>query len=236
MQGSGRTRTWGARRGAARRYIATVTAGALGALVVVAALLAGPVRPAHAQDSGGGVTSKPDLTPSWRPRPVRNGTVSLGGGATFGTLLGPELGQEFANGLGLGFSLRYRTAYDQAYGLSFEAHNFSVVTSSVADTAHSKLQVIVTTLDYYAYGATRTRMPHYLVLGVGLAQTRINDNDGEKEYPGDGGVFKVGGGVEYWQSRNMTVDFSVRYHGVFLRQKLDHDLQAALALNFYTSP
>jgi hypothetical protein len=28
----------------------------------------------------------------------------------------------------------------------------------------------------------------------------------------------------------------VRYHGVFLHQKLDHDLEAALALNFYTSP
>jgi len=214
------------------------------ALVLAAALgltALGRATPAHAQDAATPPSTvappaeQPALT-GWRPRPVRSGTVSLGGGLDYGSLLGPGLGKEFSNGLGLGFNLRYRSGSDQAYGLGFEAHSFAVKTKADSVTAHDKLQIIETTFDFYTFGATRTRMPHYLVIGAGLAQTQITDQDGEKEYPGDGGVFKIGGGVEYWQSRSMTLDFSVRYHGVLLHQKLDHDVQAALTVNFYTSP
>jgi hypothetical protein len=222
MQRIGRTRSRGARWGATLWIVGMIAMG-------------WAARPAHAQDAAG-TPPPPPLETSWRPRPVRSGTVSLGGGPVYGTLLGAGLGKEFTNGLGLGFSLRYRSSFDQGYGLSFEAHNFAIGTKSDSAAGRNKLQYIETTFDYYAYGSTRTRMPRYLVLGAGLVQTRITDNDGEKEYPGDGGVFKVGAGLEYWQSRSMTIDFSVRYHGVFLHQKLDHDLEAALALNFYTSP
>ncbi len=215
--------------------------GILAALSLVAVALAAPgLAPcARAQDTGQPPPASTEGTPvttGWRPRPVRSGTVSLGGGIVYGTLLGPQLGEEFTNGLGLGFSLRYRSGQDAAYGLSFEAHSFAVKTQADSAAARDKLQLIETTFDYYSFGATRTRMPHYLVIGAGLVQTQITDHDGEKEYPGDGGVFKVGGGIEYWQTRNMTIDFSLRYHGVFLHQKLDHDIQAGLAVNFYTSP
>ena len=211
---------------------------AVAAMALALGLVAGLAAPARAQDSGAPPPAGKEepVTTGWRPRPVRSGTVSLGGAVVYGTLLGSGLGQEFASGVGLGFNLRYRAGYDGAYGLSFEAHNFAVASEPDSDTGHHKLQVIETTFDYYAFGATRTRMPGYLVIGAGLAQTQITDRDGEKEFPGDGGVFKLGGGIEYWQTRSMTIDFSLRYHGVFLHQKLAHDIEAGLALNFYTSP
>jgi hypothetical protein len=216
-----------------------VFASSAAVLAAALALCALRTAPARAQDTGAPPPASSEgepVTTGWRPRPVRSGTVSLGAGLVYGSLLGPGLGKEFSNGLGLGFNLRYRSGSDAAYGLAFEAHNFAITNRPDSVTAHDKLQFIESTFDYYAFGATRTRMPHYIVVGAGLVQTRITDQDGEKEFPGDGGVFKIGGGIEYWQSRSMTIDFSVRYHGVFLHQKLDHDVEAGLAVNFYTSP
>lgn len=173
---------------------------------------------------------------SWRARPVRQGTVSLGGQMLYGSLLGGTFSDDFNNGIGLGFGLRYRTSSDAALAVSFEAHNFGVKVPSDSAAGHDRLQIIVTTLDYIKYGATRSRMPRYVTIGVGLAQTRITDNDDEKEFPGDGGVFKVGAGLEYWGWRTLSLELGVRYDGVLLRSKLNHDVQVGLGFNFYTSP
>ena len=184
----------------------------------------------------GTATPAPAAADTWRPRLVRSGTVSLGAGANYGLLLGGPFSDDFNNGLGAGFNLRYRTAADQAFGVSFEAHNFGVKTPSDSAAGHDRLQIIVTTVDYTKFGSIRSRMPKYFQFGAGIAQTRITDNDGEKEFPGDGGVFKVGAGLEYWANRTLSIDMGVRYYGVLLRSKLNHDLQVGLGFNFYTSP
>jgi opacity protein-like surface antigen len=187
----------------------------------------------HAQ---GTTTPAPAVPDAWRPRLVRTGTVSIGFGANYGALLGGPFSDDFNNGLGAGFNLRYRTASDAAFGLSFEAHNFGTKAPSDSAAGHDHLQVIVTTIDYTKFASIRSRMPKYFQLGAGIAQTRVTDNDGEKEYPGDGGVFKVGAGLEYWANRTLSLDLSVRYNGVLLHSNLNHDLQVGLGLNFYTSP
>lgn len=204
---------------------------------ICCALLALYAAPAFAQEA---------TAPSgWRPRPVREGTVSLGGSLLYGSLFGGSaaagetvhrFAEDFNHGVGVGFNLRYRTAGDAALAIAFEAHNFGVKTPSDSAAGLDHLQIITTTLDYVKYGATRTRMPKYWTIGAGLAQTRITDNDGEKEFPGDGGVFKVGAGLEYWSSRTLSVELGVRYYGVLLRSKLNHDVQAGIGFNFYTSP
>jgi opacity protein-like surface antigen len=184
----------------------------------------------------GTATPAPAAVDAWRPRLVRSGTVSLGAGANYGLLLGGTFSDDFNSGLGAGFNLRYRTATDQAFGLSFESHNFGVKTPSDSAAGHDHLQIIVTTVDFTKFGSIRSRMPKYFQLGAGIAQTTITDNDEEKEYPGDGGVFKVGAGLEYWANRTLSLDLSVRYYGVLLHSKLNHDLQVGLGFNFYTSP
>lgn len=173
---------------------------------------------------------------SWRVRPVRQGTVSLGGQVLYSALVGGPFADEFGNGLGAGFNLRYRTGPDAALALSFEGQNFGVKVPSDLTDGHDRLQFIVTTLDYIKYGAVRSRMPRYLTIGAGLAQTRITDNDGAREYPGDGGVLKLGGGFEYWAWRTLSLELGVRYHGVLLRSRLNHDVEVGLGFNFYTSP
>jgi opacity protein-like surface antigen len=184
----------------------------------------------------------------WRARPVRLGTVSLGGQALYSTLVGggsgevavgneaPTFARQFNSGIGVGFNLRYRTSQDAALAVTFEGQNYNVKVESDSAAGRDKLQFIFTTLDYIKYSATRSRMPRYWTIGAGLAQTRITDNDDEKEYPGDGGVFKLGAGVEYWGWRTLSLELGVRYHGMLLRSKLNHDVSLGLGFNFYTSP
>ena len=199
-------------------------------LVLALAALPGIVR------AQGTATPAPAAADAWRPRLVRTGTVSLGCQMLYGALLGGPFSDDFNNGLGVGFNLRYRTAPDQAFGLSFEAHNFGVKVPSEVPEGHDHLQIIVTTVDFTKFGSIRSRIPKYFQIGAGVAQTRITDNDLEKQYPGDGGVIKLGAGLEYWANRTLSLDLGVRYYGVLLQSKLNHDLQVGLGFNFYTSP
>ena len=205
-------------------------------VLVVLVLSSGFSQPAAAQDTPPAAPGEPAPTTGWRPRPVRPGSVSLGGGVQYGALVGGEFSDDFDNGVGVGFNLRYRTASDAAVALAFESHSFGVKVASDSAAGHDKLQIITTTLDYMKYGATRTRMPRYFTIGVGIAQTRITDNDEEKEYPGDGGVVKLGAGMEYWAWRTLSLELGLRYYGVLLRSQLNHDVQVGIGFNFYTSP
>jgi opacity protein-like surface antigen len=195
-------------------------------------LLAAAPPPARAQ--------APDAPPppaGFRPRIVRQGTVSLHGAALYGTLLGSgRFAETFSSGLGLGFALRYRSSQESSLGLGFEAHRFDAKVEADSAAAPKNLQLVVTTLDYTRHFNVRTRSPRYLVIGAGLMQSRQENNNEEKEFPGDGGVFKLGGGFEYWINRTLTVDFGVRYYGVLSQSQLNHDVQAGLGFAFYTSP
>lgn len=195
-------------------------------------LLAGAPGPAHAQ-----ATSEPAPTTGWRPRIVRSGTVTLHGGALYGTLLGGgPYADTFNRGLGLGFALRYRNSQESSLGLGFEAHRFDAKIEADSASAPNHLQLVVTTLDYTRHFNVRSRSPRYLVFGAGLVQSRQENENGEKEFPGDGGAFKLGGGVEYWVNRTLTLEFGVRYYGVLSQSQLNHDVQTGLGLSFYTSP
>jgi opacity protein-like surface antigen len=201
----------------------------LAGLLALAAL---PV-PALAQ------TAEPVPQPGFRPRIVRAGTVALYGAGLYGKLLGGgRFADAFDSGLGIAFALRYRNSQESAFGLAFEAHRFDAKFAPHPDSGFApvKLQMVMTTLDYYRHFNVRSRTPRYVVIGAGLMQSRQEDQNTEKEFPGDGGVFKVGGGLEYWVNRSLTVDLGLRYYGVLSESSLNHDVQVGLGLNFYTSP
>lgn len=200
-------------------------------VLVVLLALAALAPPAAAQ------TPEPGTEPGFRPRIVRNGTVALYGAAQYGSLLGSgRFADDFDRGLGLGFALKYRNSQQSSFGLGFEAHRFDAKVAPDSAFSPETLQMVLTTLDYYRHFNVRSRTPRYLVIGAGLMQSRQENRNEEREYPGDGGVFKVGGGVEYWLNRTLTVDFGLRYYGVLSQSSLNHDVQAALGIDFYTSP
>ena len=174
--------------------------------------------------------------PGFRPRVVRPGTVALHGAALYGSLFGSGFADTFDQGLGLAFALRYRNSQESSFGLGFEAHRFDAKAEPDSAFAPVKLQMVMTTLDYYRHFNVRSRTPRYLVIGAGFMQSRQEDANDEREFPGDGGVFKLGGGLEYWLNRSLTLDFGVRYYGVLFESRLNHDAQVGLGLNFYTSP
>jgi len=217
-----------------RRLIPSLSVALLAALALP--LAAALPAPAAAQD-----TATPAGTPAaptgFRPRPVRSGTVALHGGALYGTLVGSgNFADTFNHGLGLDFGLRYRNSAESSLGISFESHQFDAKVEADSAAAPKKLQMVMTTLDYYRHYSVRSRTPRYLVIGAGLMQSRQTDMNDEKEFPGDGGVFKLGGGFEYWANRTLTLDVGLRYYGVLSQSSLNHDIQAALGINFYTSP
>ena len=179
----------------------------------------------------------PAIQPGFRPRIVRAGTVALHGAALYGSLLGSgRFADNFDRGLGLGFALKYRNSQESSFGLGFEAHRFDSKVEGDSAATPVTLQMVMTTLDYYRHFNIRTRTPRYLVLGAGLMQSRQENLNEEKEFPGDGGVFKVGGGIEYWINRSLTLDFGLRYYGVLSQSSLNHDVQIGLGIDFYTSP
>ncbi len=216
---------------APRRRLAAPASVALVA-ALVASLSAPFVAPAAAQDPA----PTAPVESGWRPRPVRSGTVSLHGSAMYGTLLGGPFSDVFSNGLGLGFALRYRNSAEGSIGIGFESHQFDGKSDADSAATPVKLQLVTTTLDYYRHFNVRSRTPRYLVIGAGLMQSTQTDFDGGKQYPGDGGVVKLGGGFEYWANRTLTLEAGLRYYGVLSESSLNHDVQAAVGINFYTSP
>lgn len=211
----------------------------LGSLVLPGLLGLGLVPPGFALAPAPALAQEPAPAPApgFRPRIVRAGTVALHGAGLYGSLLGSgRFADGFDRGLGLAFALRYRNSQESTIGLGFEAHRFDAKVSADSANAPVTLQMVMTTLDYYRHFNVRSRTPRYLVLGAGLMQSRQENRNDEREFPGDGGVFKLGGGIEYWVNRSLTLDVGLRYYGVLSRSSLNHDVELGFGFNFYTSP
>jgi opacity protein-like surface antigen len=185
-------------------------------------------------------TPPPAPPAGFRPRVVREGTLSLGMQGEYGSFLGNSgFGAEFNHGPAIAVRVRYRFAEDQAVGVSFEGQRFDAKVDSVSEFAPKYLNAITTTLEYYNYFQTRSRTPQYLMLGAGLLQTREHLNDSETTFPGDGGVISLGAGAEYWWKRTLTFELSLRYNGFIHsdngKTNVTHGVQAGLGFEFYTS-
>jgi len=208
--------------------------GAVGALVLMLA-----TSTAWAQEGSLPPPPAPHTT-GWRPRVVRDGTLSLGLQGEYGSFVGTSgFGQSYNHGPALGVRIRYRFAEDQAFGISFESQRFNVKHDTTVPTDPKYLTAITTTAEYYNYFQTRSRTPQYLMIGAGLLQTRRHLNDSEIDFPGDGGVLSLGAGAEYWWKRTFSFDLSLRYNGFIHSDNgstsLSHGVQAGLGFEFYTS-
>lgn len=207
---------------------------AVGALVAVAW-----TAPAGAQEAPP-LPGSPPPSDGWRGRIVREGTVSLGGQAQYGTFFANTgFGREFDAGPGMTISLRYRNSRESALGLTFQGQRMDAAEEPVGEFDQESIRSIVTTFDYYQYFRVKHRAPRYLVAGAGLAQTRIQLKDGEVTFPGDAGVVTLGGGTEVWWKRWITFDFSARYY-LFVQSgdngmDLSHNVQLAAGIQLYTS-
>jgi len=121
-------------------------------------------------------------------------------------------------------------------GVSFESQRYNAKVAPVSALDPRWLQCITTTAEYYQYFNVRKRTPQYLLAGAGLLQTHAELNDGETDFPGDGGVVTVGGGSEYWWKRTVSLDLSLRYYGMIRNHEhLAHAVQVAAGFHFYTS-
>ena len=171
------------------------------------------------------------------PRP---GDIGFYGVAQYGTLLkGGEMGNDFNSGPGFSVGLRYRMRYERGLGLTFERHGFDPRTKSSADTAASKLTVLMTGAEIHQMFGTRTRAVKMLTAGVGLAQAsqKLNSKETLLSGPGvgDGFYVSLGGEIEYYVWRSWAMDFRLRYQAVILNQSTNHDFQLGFGLAFYAT-
>jgi len=176
----------------------------------------------------------------FRPRIVREGTVSLGAQGGYGAFVGGSgFADDFSSGGNLAVRLRYRTGRESAIGLSFEGTRFNAKDDPVGEFDPEWLQAVTTTAEYYQYFNVRKRAPRYVVFGAGLVQARRRLNNDETEFPGDGGVITLGVGTEYWWKRTITFELSARYYGMIKGEEgstlYSNTAIAALGLHFYTS-
>jgi len=203
------------------------------AMGFLAGCLVGGVLPAAAQESS--ETAPPPS--GFQPRIVREGTLSLGAQAGYGSfIVSNGFGRDFNTGLDLAVRVRYRTSRDQALGVSFEAQRYDAKKDPADPFDPKWLQCVTTTVEYYQYFNVRKRAPQYLLAGAGLLQTHEELNDGETDFPGDGGVITAGGGTEYWWKRVVSIDLSLRYYAMIRNHEhLAHAVQVAGGFHFYTS-
>jgi hypothetical protein len=211
----------------------------MGSALVAALVAVSWATPGGAQEPPP-LPGSPPPTDGWKARIVREGTVSVGGQAQYGTFFAKTgFGRDYDAGPGMSIRLRYRTSRESAVGLSFEAQRMNAAEDPVSDFDPKWVRGIVTTFDYYQYFGVKQRAPRYLIAGAGLVQMRRELQDGEVDFPGDAGVVTLGGGTEYWWKRWFTLDLSARYY-LFARSQdgnveLSHNVQLAAGLQFYTS-
>lgn len=168
------------------------------------------------------------------------GDIGFGGLAQFGTLLKTgEIGDVFGTGAGMALRLRYRMRYERALGLTFERHGFDPRAHSDTLNAPLNTTVILTGLEIYQMFSTRTKVTKMLSAGVGLTQVTQKLLGGETQSAGpgvgDGFYVSAGGEIEYFFWQSWAVDVSLRYHAIILHETVNHDVQIAAGVIFYTA-
>jgi opacity protein-like surface antigen len=184
-----------------------------------------------------GVTSAADAAKVVLPRA---GQVGIGMQGQYGTMLeAGDYGDLFSDGAGLAVRLRYRMRYERAIGLTFERHGFDPRAKSDTLLAPLNTTLILTGLEIYQMFSTRTKVTKMLSAGVGLTQVTQKLVGGETQSAGtgvgDGFYLSAGGELEYFFWQSWAVDVSLRYHAILLHETVNHDVQLAAGVIFYTA-
>lgn len=167
------------------------------------------------------------------PKPGQVGFALQG---QYGTMLSSgNLGNDFGSGGGLTVRVRYRMRYERALGISFESQSLDARAAATSDTSRTKLNVLLSGIDFYQMFNTDQKLQQMLSIGAGLAQLHYTLRDGETEYPlaGDGVYVTAGAGIERFVYRSLAFDISGRYIAIFEDGKPNHDFQGAAGIIFY---
>jgi hypothetical protein len=155
----------------------------------------------------------------------RRKTPSIGVQVQYGYMGGSSMWPETVRyGLGVTVSVRRYIARNQALGISFEQQKFARISSLLEDLEddeygdldHIQMQVLM--LDYYLYIKRMRRETPYLVFSAGVYRPQqlyefddeITGSTGEEvKYPSEGFLARAGAGMEYFLSRNLSIDATV---------------------------
>jgi opacity protein-like surface antigen len=147
------------------------------------------------------------------------------------------------DGVGGGVSIRMRLAINRssAVGINFEGQTFkrglpdNVISEfEVAqnDTVES-LQTTNVTADYYRYFWRRAKQTPYLVAGIGFYRPEIRFDEVQTSFPGSDLLFNLGGGVEHFFTRKVSLEFSYRAYLYSHSGGPSSASQVALGLRYY---
>lgn len=143
---------------------------------------------------------------------------------------------DFDLGPSLGIRLRYSLDRSQAIGISWEDQRYWRKSGKPNEIAGT-YQITTFAADYYIYINRPKKLCQYAVLGAGFFWNtfRFDDNDGahgEHVSPPEAPFFmaNLGFGVEYFLSRPLSVDASVR--GYLMRAEGGNSMTGQLQIGF----
>lgn len=180
----------------------------------------------------------------------RRRTPSVGGKLQYGCMgVNSDWSDVFRWGRGCAVSIRQYVARSQAIGLSFEQQRFkrrSDLPQSSGIRAADEIQFQTLMFDYYIYFHRMYRRTPYLVFSGGFYRPQriyeFTDIAGHKgsqvDYPSEGFLARIGGGLEYFVTRNFSIDATVSGYYISAPGIDGTTLttEAALGIQLYVGP
>jgi len=150
-------------------------------------------------------------------------------------------GSLFDYGEGIALRIRYSTARNRAVGLSFEDQRFRQK-GEFNDSYPDQLQLTQVLGEYYMYFRRPKKVTQYVVVGAGfhrpairIQTTDVNNRELEEtRFPGMSITIMAGVGMEYFFSRQASIDVSLRGYGVNSDPSRSGAGEIALGVHYYT--
>ncbi len=151
----------------------------------------------------------------------RRDTPSVGGKVQYGALgTEDDWGEIFRWGGGVCINIRQYIGRSRAIGLTLELQTFNrrgTVPKSADGTETldaDELETQILMVDYYIYMQRKRRRTPYVVISGGFYRPQLmykfidaSGNPSEHvEYPGEGFILRTGLGLEYFLTRNFSID------------------------------
>jgi hypothetical protein len=156
----------------------------------------------------------------------RRDTPSVGVQINLGNLgVDSYWGDAFGWGRGVNIHLRNQISRNRAIGITFEQQRYDSEAllhgddpTKGEDTDYLNLQTLL--FDYFFYFNRPQRRCYYAVLSAGFYRPELVDTQQDPgqpktmnvRYPGENFMARVGGGVEYFVSRKLSVDTSLSFY------------------------
>jgi opacity protein-like surface antigen len=146
------------------------------------------------------------------------GTVGLGAGGSFGSMVGDSwYGNKFSTGGGFNLLLRYTATRHLSVGLNFQNQSYSgkgaLLREENTDTPINDLVMTTYEAAFLFFRNRNADASQYASLTLGFYRPELRIGDSDTVFPGGNVMFSGGLGVELYLKENWAIDLQGRAIG-----------------------